>query len=74
MWNKCQKCGKQFMIPYEPEYAYKRNTIVFCSYSCMRAYDKELEKKRAEEKKKRERERLIKRNAKTRIIHKRGLD
>lgn len=73
-WNKCKKCGKTFMIGSQPDWAYKRNTILFCSYSCMRAYDKELEQKRARAKLKREKERLIKRNAKTRTIYKRGLD
>lgn len=73
-WNKCQKCGKTFMIGYLPDYAYKRNTLVFCSYSCMRSFDKELEQKRQREKLRREKERLIKRNAKKRTIYKRGLD
>lgn len=73
-WNKCQRCGKTFMIGYQPDYAYKRNTIVFCSYSCMRAYDKELEQKRQREKLRRDKERLIKRNAKKRAIYKRGVD
>lgn len=45
--RKCKNCGKNFESRYE--YAYKRNReygkgqYYFCSYSCMREYDKNME-------------------------------
>jgi len=40
----CANCGKEFIIQSPEEYAYKkyrgRNYLVFCSWSCMRASEK----------------------------------
>lgn len=39
--RKCRQCGKIFYTYCRlPEYAYKRNSDVFCTWSCMREWDK----------------------------------
>ena len=40
----CAQCGKEFIIQCPDEYAFKRyksrSLIAFCSWSCMRAFEK----------------------------------
>lgn len=40
----CNKCGKEFPVLYLNQYVYKRGAKYFCSWSCMRKFDKEKEK------------------------------
>lgn len=46
MDRKCFMCGKQFLVPND-DYVYKRQKDTkyryFCSYGCMRKYDREQE-------------------------------
>jgi len=37
---KCSSCGKEFYILYPAMYAYKKGQRVFCSWRCLRAYEK----------------------------------
>ena len=39
-YYRCAHCGKTFYIAYLPDYTYKRGTKKFCSWSCMRAFDR----------------------------------
>jgi len=50
----CHECGKEVDRPYMDEYVYKKQsqktngyytTLYFCSWNCMRKYEKEREKK-----------------------------
>ena len=47
--HRCRVCGKEFEC--RSSYAYKRgrndNYIWFCSWHCIREYDKRIEKKKA---------------------------
>lgn len=45
---KCKQCGKLFIIPCYTDYVYKRENRVFCSWSCMREFDRERERKKEE--------------------------
>ena len=37
---KCGSCGKEFYILYPAIYAYKKGQRVFCSWKCLRAFEK----------------------------------
>ena len=37
---KCSSCGKEFYILYPAMYAYKKGQRVFCSWKCLRAFEK----------------------------------
>lgn len=37
----CNECGKEFPVLYLSQYVYKRGAKYFCSWSCMRKFDKE---------------------------------
>lgn len=37
---KCGSCGKEFYILYPAMYAYKKGPRVFCSWKCLRAFEK----------------------------------
>ena len=37
---KCSSCGKEFYILYPAMWAYKKGQRVFCSWKCLRAYEK----------------------------------
>ncbi len=58
-WVKCYRCGKTFAIGSYFDYVYKIKNYdtgghkYFCSYSCLRAFEKqqEHERKAAREKK-----------------------
>lgn len=48
--RKCRQCGKEFYVPaYIQEYGYtareRGHTVSFCTYSCMREYEKPIIKK-----------------------------
>ena len=50
--KRCEQCGKKFECSVQHVYKrYKPKSrkafVYFCSYSCLRAYDREHEKKRA---------------------------
>lgn len=40
----CNECGKEFPLLYPTKYVYKRGAKYFCSWTCMRHFDKEKEK------------------------------
>lgn len=40
---KCSSCGKEFYILYPALWAYKKGPMVFCSWKCLRAYEKGLQ-------------------------------
>lgn len=45
----CPQCKKQFCISFfinVKDYVYKRGSKFFCSWTCMRAYDRTLENKK----------------------------
>ena len=53
-YRQCYRCGKAVNIPNLEDWVYARGTqharigyerLYFCSWRCMRAYDKEQEKK-----------------------------
>lgn len=46
MQSTCKQCGRLFFIPCYTDYVYKRDKLVFCSWSCMRAYDRARELKK----------------------------
>ena len=43
--KRCSQCGKEFGVPWPQLWAYKREKSWFCSYGCLRAYDKQRERK-----------------------------
>ena len=47
--KKCRECGKMFDVLWPEMYRYKRgagtNYTYFCSWGCLRAYDKKMEEK-----------------------------
>lgn len=52
--KKCKTCGREFNVLFEEDWVYKRthahmkdlgSRYYFCSWSCLRAYDREQEKK-----------------------------
>ena len=45
MIEKCAQCGKKSVVLYPHLWAYKRETKFFCSWSCLRAYDKQRREK-----------------------------
>ena len=48
--RKCPQCGKMFFLDDPTQWAYKRlikgHKKFFCSWSCVRAYDRKQEEKR----------------------------
>ena len=38
--RNCAQCGKQFLMTTQ-EWAYKKNTKYFCSWTCMRTFEKQ---------------------------------
>lgn len=50
--HKCRQCGKRFEIPAAEMWVYKRPAkgekyAYFCSWSCLRAWDRAAEEKRS---------------------------
>ena len=45
MIEKCAQCGKKSVVLYPHLWVYKRETKFFCSWSCLRAYDKQRREK-----------------------------
>ena len=42
--HKCPLCEKMFYIPiFCQKWTYRKGSKLFCSYSCMRAYERKLE-------------------------------
>ena len=44
--KKCHMCGKGFVVLHVDMWTYKRSERYFCSYKCMRAFDKRKEERR----------------------------
>ena len=42
---KCFQCGEKKTVSDLSQYVYKRNNHFFCSWHCLRAYDKEHPRK-----------------------------
>ena len=45
MIETCTQCGKKAVVLYPQLWVYKREENYFCSYGCMRAYDKQRREK-----------------------------
>ena len=55
MYHSCEECGKRFYVGIVDKWAWQKRkygsgnkTAWFCSYKCMRAYEKKREKPRGE--------------------------
>lgn len=46
--KKCKICGKDFYVQSTEEWVYRRGALWFCTYGCMRKYDKAHEKLKEE--------------------------
>ena len=47
--RKCPMCGKEFVTRNALEWAYRRNNKVFCSWHCLREYDKGSKPRKADQ-------------------------
>lgn len=60
--DTCAECGKHFFVPFRSDWVYKRarrvsvdaaeEQLYFCSWHCLRAYDKKMEERRKRGRKK----------------------
>ena len=43
-YRDCPVCGRSFFVPDFGSYVYRRGTLFFCKWSCMRSWDKKRDK------------------------------
>ena len=54
-YGTCKQCGKKFFIPACDTWVYKRGeTVYFCTWGCMRTFDRIKEKEKERKQKERE--------------------